>query len=293
MNMEHKVVALSGASGYLGSHILSSLVSLGFRVLVFTRVKDAFYPKVGSDILVYGITQKEIEKAFEDNHVQAVIHTACEYGRSSYSYAQLIEGNVLLGCRLLDYAIFSGAKIFINTDTFLPKNVNDYALSKLQFVEWLKNASTKIWVANIRLELMYGEGDGSDKFVSGIINKIKNNVPVIEMTLGIQKRDFIYISDVVSAFISILECPSPDIGFEEYELGTGASITIRKFVEIIVDEFEKKYGSIKSRIDFGAIPYRSNENMDVNVNIDKLRGIGWLPNVEPREGIRKIIEGLK
>ena len=54
----------------------------------------------------------------------------------------------MLGLQILDVCIKFNTSTFINTDTLLQKNLNDYALSKKQFSEWLKFKSNMIQVIN-------------------------------------------------------------------------------------------------------------------------------------------------
>ncbi len=73
------------------------------------------------------------------------------------------------------------------------------------FVEWLKYFSDRIKVVNLKLEHMYGPKDDDSKFVTWITNQMLNNISSIDLTEGTQKRDFIYIDDVVDAYMLMLE----------------------------------------------------------------------------------------
>ena len=52
---------------------------------------------------------------------------------------------------------------------------------------------------------MYGPNDGPSKFISKLIKDFQLDAPNIPLTDGKQKRDFIYIDDVVNAFLIVLK----------------------------------------------------------------------------------------
>lgn len=136
---------------------------------------------------------------------------------------------------------------------------------------------------NIKLEHMYGPGDDESKFTSYIINSCSKNEPEIKLTPGEQKRDFIYIDDVVFAFQLLLN-HKQDKAFEEYELGSGEPVTIREFVETA-----HRLTKSRSVLQFGALSYRENEVMHSSANVEALKALGWEPRNNLVDGLKKII----
>ena len=130
---------------------------------------------------------------------------------------------------------------------------------------------------------MYGPGDDESKFTTYIINSCINNVPVIKLTPGEQKRDFIFIDDVVSAYHILLKNNEMN-AFEEFELGTGEAISIREFVEEVHSITQSR-----SKLDFSAYPYRENEIMESKANTKKLKANGWEPAITQTEGLKRVI----
>ena len=194
----------------------------------------------------------------------------------------------MFGLELLENSI-NNAKAFINTDTLLHRNINAYTFSKAQLVDWmifLSNKNTKI--INVKLEHMYGPFSGQNNFIYWLVEQLRQNVQKIELTSGLQKRDFIYIDDVVSAYEVIIKNISKFRDYEELELGTGNSIEVKFFIEKIYEEMLKQQ-NIDTELLFGAIAYRENENMDMKANIQKLASFGWKPEVSIESGIKKIL----
>ena len=189
--------------------------------------------------------------------------------------------------RLLQKGSHAGVRCFINTDTILDKGVNDYALSKSQLKEWLVTYAQKMLCVNVALEHFYGPYDNPTKFVSYIVKKLLDRVDSINLTKGEQQRDFIYIDDICSAFLLILDnSVALRSGYLDYEIGTGIPISIRDFVEMT----RQITGNTHTKLNFGALPYRDNEAMVTNVNIAAIRALGWLPTIKLSEGLTMMIE---
>jgi nucleoside-diphosphate-sugar epimerase len=130
---------------------------------------------------------------------------------------------------------------------------------------------------------MYGPGDDSSKFTTFIFESLKKNVPQIELTPGEQKRDFVYIDDVVEAYVVLLEKQKEKTEFSEFEIGSGEAVSIRDFVETAKDVI-----GAKTKLLFGARKYREHEIMFSQADIKKLQEYcGWDPHVPLNKGILK------
>ena len=86
----------------------------------------------------------------------------------------------------------------------------------------------------------------------------------MEVTLCEQKRDFIYIDDFVSIIQKILLRHSSFVG-EIVNVSSGESFKLKDIIEEI-----KSLLSSTSKIEYGKIPYRENETMNLNCSIEKL-----------------------
>jgi nucleoside-diphosphate-sugar epimerase len=215
-----------------------------------------------------------------------IIHCATNYGRGDVDPAELLDANLIMPLQLLEAGCKAGVRCFVNTDTILDKGVSQYALSKGQFREWLENYGQRLVCVNVALEHFYGPLDNPTKFVSYVVKLLLDGVDRIDLTLGEQKRDFIYIDDIVSAFLVILaHCRSLEGGYHEFEIGTGQPVTIRSFVELS----KELSGNTRTLLNFGAVPYRENEAMEVAVNTAGIRGLGWVPGTSLPEGLARMI----
>ncbi|RRV00065.1 NAD(P)-dependent oxidoreductase [Stutzerimonas xanthomarina] len=287
-----KTVLLTGATGFLGSHLLKALVARGCKVVILKR-STSNTRRIQlqlAEIISYDVDTQPVELAFFQQKIDVVIHTACHYGRNGDSLSRVVDSNLMFGLAIMEAAIRFEVPVFFNADTLLPRALNAYTLSKKQFVDWLRNQSEHIQVVNLRVEHMYGPGDDETKFVPWILSQLKSNTEEIRLTRGEQYRDFVYIDDVASAFVTLMEQVVVLPRFTEFDVGTGRLVTIRSFLECLRETFERDIGPVATRLAFGALPYRQGEMMTVELDSAPLRSLGWSAATEIEDGLRRVIK---
>lgn len=291
--MEDKTILLTGATGFLGSHLLEALINEGFKVVFLKRSFSNTWriEHLIDKVKCYDVDKESLRKPFKENRIDIIIHTATNYGRKGENVSEIVGTNLLFPLRLLEIAKSFKIFAFLNTDTLLRKNLTLYTLSKKQFVEWLKVFSDKIRIVNLRIEHMYGPKADNTNFVNWLINEMVNERDEIRLTKGEQKRDFIYISDVVSAYLTVLRNLEKLHNFNEFDVGTGNFITIRDFViktQKIVEEILRK--KIKTSLNFGVLPYREGELLEIQEDLSGLLKLGWKPITQIDEGLDRTIK---
>lgn len=124
-------ILLTGATGFLGSHILNRLLQADYKVVILKRsFSDTWrINSVLSKVKFYDLDKTPIETAFKEQKIDVVIHTATNYGRSNQLVSSIVDTNLMFSLKLLETAAF------FNTDTLLYKYLNHYSLSKKQFIE--------------------------------------------------------------------------------------------------------------------------------------------------------------
>lgn len=286
-----KKILLTGVTGFLGSHLAITLLAAGYEVVALKR-KSSSLRRVQSnisDITFFDTDGLDFDQLFRDcGKIEAIIHTATCYGRNNESVSEIVEANTEFPLHLLDAGSRAGVKLFLNTDTILDQYLNLYALSKNQFLQWGKFFAKQgnIRFANIRLEHFYGPDDEPTKFTAHVINTCLKNIPELQLTKGEQKRDFIYIDDVVSAYLILLDSLSDAKDyFVEFDVGTGQSVSIKYFVETV-----HQLTASKTHLTFGVIPYREGEVMQSEANVSGLVALGWGCRYDIEAGLKKVIE---
>ncbi|MFA6486010.1 MAG: NAD-dependent epimerase/dehydratase family protein [Candidatus Magasanikbacteria bacterium] len=283
-----KTLLLTGGTGFLGSNLLKKLLSENYRIVLakrsfsnIWRISDNI-----SKVKFYDIDRQDLSVIFDEQKIDVILHCATDYGRKQVNPLQIIEANLILPLKLLQLGKERGVKYFINTDTVLDKRVNDYTLSKKQFIDWLGTYKHDLVCINMALEHFFGPGDDKTKFVSFILDNLYNNVDKIDLTKGEQKRDFVYIDDVVSAFMVVINnLDKWRHGFFHYEVGTNQLTSIKEFV----GKIKAIIGNGKTLLNFGALPYREGEVMTSSADTTAIHLLGWSPRYDVDSGLRETI----
>jgi CDP-paratose synthetase len=293
-------IVLTGATGYLGSHLASAFVADGHEVTILKRRNSSLRRLMGlqDSLHSYDLDGLDLAEPFQARGpIDVVVHTATCYGRAGESATEVSAANTAFPLRLLEAAISCDTDTFVNTDTFFNTNailyphLNAYALSKKHFADWGRQLSADgtIRFVNVRLEHLYGPGDDASKFATWIVKQCLDNVPEIQLTAGEQRRDFINIADAVSAYQTVLPASGAlASGFIEIGLGSGVPISVRDFVETA-----HRLSGSASQLRFGALPYRENEQMHSAADISGLAALGWHCRTGLEEGIRAMIGVLR
>ena len=295
--MKKKTILITGVTGFLGSHLLKRIDSKNDYVIIglkrsfsdLRRIRDTKF----NDVTFYDVDLCSLEDVFNRSKIDLIIHTATEYGRQNGSLCKILEANLLFPIKIIELAIQYNTNCFINTDSYFNKDnftynyLLDYSLSKKSLIIWLKTLSDKIQVANIVLEHLYGEGDSEQKFVEMMIQRIAiKKEKSVDLTHGHQRRDFIYIADVVDAYLKIVEhCFTNTFRYKVFNVGTGVPTEIRYFVEQI-----KQISKSPTVLDFGKIPYRCDEIMESKADTSEFQNIRFAASISVEKGIQNILQ---
>lgn len=294
-NILDKTILLTGATGFLGSNILKKLINKKFNNIIILkrstsntyRIKNILKNK---KVQFFDCDIEELESIFVKNNINIIIHCACEYGRNMVSSEKVLQANLIFPIKLLHLAVKYQTDVFINTDSYFNKKnfsysyLKDYSLSKKNFLLWLENYAKYIKIINMRLEHIFGFDDNKDKFCKFIFDKIViENVSSIDLTLGNQKRDFIYIDDATEAYIKAIEYAfSNNFEIENFDVGTGKATTVKDFVTYIAKEYCK---SKVCKLNFGNLAYREDEIMCSVADKKHLEKLKFKPQYLYKQGI--------
>jgi len=289
-----KKILITGATGFLGSHLLPALIEKGYNIIILKRSFSNIWriQNIFSQIKSYDIDKVSIEKIFDENEIRCIIHLATDYGKKSDNdIIEMFKANIELPAQLLDLGCKYGGIFFINTHTFWNSKYSLYSAMKNSFIEIAKyfSANFNVKFINMKIEHMYGEKDEYSKFIPFVIKNILEDKEIMA-TKGDQKRDFIYVNDVVDAYLKVLvSLENTNDEMIEFEIGTGESISLKSFVS----KTERIIGK-RANIKWGAIPYKKNEIFDSKANIEKAKNIlGWTPNYNVSSGLKRTISWYK
>jgi CDP-paratose synthetase len=295
-------ILLTGATGFLGSHLAKALMAESHSITCITRQSsslDRLEQLIGlPNFRVVAIDSQRVRETFDqllsERKFDSVVHVATEYGRgSTQEVGRVLESNIVMPVQLLNAAIDNSVPLFVNTDSYFNKPLlnylalPDYSLSKRSFLEWLKVSANKIAVVNMRLEHVYGPADNDNKFVPFVIDQLAIKKPKrLALTEGTQKRDFIYVTDVVNAFLSLLHAFDTITaeGFSEFEIGTGTSTPVSEISRLV-----KELTESQTVLGYGDLFSRENEIEDSFSNRLFSHTFSWQPEIDLRVGLEKIV----
>ncbi len=275
-------IAITGATGTLGSALTRALLQRGESVVILSRTPSVLRRLDGLPVTAYAYDAAGIAAALAAGPLDALVHAACSYGRAGESAADLLDANALTPLRL---ALAAGTRVgrWLSIGTALPRSVSPYALSKAQFADWLEAlpAGTVPPRDILLLEHFYGPGDDPGKFLTRVARACIAGEP-LELTAGTQERDFIHLDDVVAAILAVLD--RPQSGCRSIAVGSGTAVTIRTVVESL-----NRLAGGRSQLRFGAVPMRANEPARCVADTTTLRRLGWAPAVSLESGLAALI----
>ena len=278
-----KNILVLGGNGYLGSKIINNVLCADNVYCTIRKGEGPNLLNIRKNVSIISDDLNEIKKVIETGNVDVLINTVCCYEREGTPLSSIISANLFFPLSVISYAIENGVGKIITIDTSLPKNVNLYSLTKKtvsEIGEYYAKKNASLVFYNVLLENFYGKDEPQNRFLHVVIDKLKKNED-IALTTGTQKRDFIYIEDVLSAFVVLLK--HDDRGFQNVPLGTGEGPTIREVVSYLRDLIKSD-----SYLNFGAIPSRDNEP-DCIANIEYLAKFGFSIKYPYKLGMKEII----
>ena len=290
MRLKGKRILLTGASGFIGTHLALELRRQGVELLTLTggdgyridirdwrRIRE-LGDKIGRVDVVY--------------HLAALMFVpySFENPRETYDINVLGTLNVLELCRRYDVGkvVFASSYVYgcpqyLPVDEEHPLNPqNPYARSKV-VGEGLCKAYYEDYGLNcviLRLFNVYGEGQSDRFLIPSIMQQLVSGK--IELMDPEPRRDFLYISDAIEAYIQAGE--NTKLEFEIFNIGSGVSYSVDEIVRRIIEAWGQEVTVSYHKL------RRRDEIMNVVANVKKAKEeLGWKPKVDLREGVSKYI----
>ncbi|QOY85101.1 NAD-dependent epimerase/dehydratase family protein [Paludibaculum fermentans] len=285
-----RTVLVTGGTGFLGSHLARALNRAGQRVVVLKRAGSDLARLRGllPEITLHDADGAPLRTIFEAHRVDSIIHTATSYGRRGERPSEILRTNLLLPMELLELAAEFQVGAFFNADTVLPGGLSYYATTKKQFLEYGRRmtADSVTRLVNVKLEHLYGPGDDGTRFIPWLIGAFLGGAASLDLTEGRQRRDFVYVEDVVDAFLLLGErFAEGQMAEEEFEVGTGEAPALAEVVKLV-----HRLCQARTELRFGTVPYRGDELMCSESNTAALRQLGWRPRVRLEDGLTQTIQ---
>lgn len=277
-------VIITGATGYVGSHLTRTLLSNNWEIGIISQ-KEFGYENIKDVITKVQICEYdgEIENLisfFKTFKPDVVMHLAAAIVKipSPQQIKEIIDSNVLFGTEILEAMRISGSRLFIGTGTYWQNYnsneynpVNLYAASKEAFEKILKYyvEAHNFRAIILRLYDIYGEDDRRPK-IWNLLKTSKPNHDPIKLTLGEQQIYLVHIEDVVKAYQKAYEwfLLNQDFNFEIF----GVYGHIKKHLRDLVEEYSQSINQ-EFNLEWGAKSYNEREIMSPNTPY--MRVPGW------------------
>ncbi len=304
-DIKGKNILVTGANGFIGSHLVRELIKRGAKIYAFIRTKNDRINELSGEMVVYNIELTDCVKIKEfigEIQPEKIYHLAAypdmkpSFENTNRTIQVNIQGtmNLLHALADVDYDAFVHVgtyKEYGNTDDVPYKEkqrldpTSSYAVSKAAAEMYCKvyYMIYKYPIVMLRLPTVYGPNQDTNLLIPGTILSClqKKN---IEMTKGEQKREIIYVSDVVEAII-IASLEKKSIG-EVINVGSGEEYSIREIVLKIISLMKNPIEPI-----FGALPYRDTEIWHIcGANAKAKEILKWESKVGLEEGLKRTIE---
>lgn len=305
-------VLVTGASGFIGSHLVPELVEKGYDVYLLERYVTGRYVLGGQRDLItlFGDLRdfQAARQAIRDVQPEIVVHLAA-LSAVSYSYEhpqEVLETNFLGTVNLAEacmhevghftHFLFAGTSEEYGNNGDSPKTEDSvlrpnspYSVSKVSADKYLNYMwdAYKFPMTILRPFNSYGRKDNTHFVVE---RTIKQAITGQEVRLGDPKplRDFLYVDDHVNGYLACLEQPEKAIG-QVFNFCTGHGVTIEELVQEIV-----KLTGFSGNVLWNTIPRRP-------LDIDQLIGspskankvLGWKAKYDLERGLKLTVDYWK
>lgn len=291
-----QTIIVSGPSGFIAQHLIYKLLHKQYKVIGLSRPKKEPPSKFNLFKNYYHCDdpKKLLNQKFKNHSFKAVVHTATQYHAKNGQYADLVNTNIALPVKLLDLCKHKSIKKFINCDSFyahsnqLPSHYREYSLCKKMFREWI-NFYPDLNIQNLILGHVFGPNDNPTKFTPWFFKQLlSSNTKTITLSPGEQKRDFIFVDDVIQAIYKSIQSPNSP-GIQDHFIGRGDLVSIKDFCILSRKLALEITQHSCPQLNFGKIPYHSNEIMLPPHGDKYIRAIDWSSTTTLEDAIKKTI----
>ncbi len=310
-------VLVTGAAGFIGSHLCESLIESGHFVIGIDNF-DPFYPERFKELNLLQLIKSEsfqfhncdilnrhqLDNIFNAGKVNAVIHLAAKAGvrPSIESISEYYEVNVNGSLNLLEsmknynvtkmlFASSSSiygnnAKVPFSEEDRVDNPISPYASTK-KSGELLCHVYSHLYhfdITCLRFFTVFGPRQRPDLAIHKFTRFIDEGIAIPFYGDGSTSRDYTYIDDIVSGIKCALNAMN---GFRIYNLGESHVINLKTLVETIERLLGKK-------ADLKLLPLQPGDVTTTYADISKARKeIGYTPKFDIESGLNEFINWYK
>ena len=306
-------ILVTGAAGFIGSHLAQGLAGAGHRVVGLDAFSDYYDPTLKREnarvLEKDGVEVRRLDLAEDDlanavRGAEAIFHVAAQPGISARTpFDTYLRNNVVATHRLLEAARSSESlQLFVNIATSSvyggdatgseraePRPTSVYGVTKLAAEQLVMAVARDAGfpACSCRLFSVYGPRERPDKLIPVLIRSLleRQPLPLFEGSEH-HRRSYTYVSDIVEGLSATLDHPERCHG-ELFNLGNDQDISTIEMIRI-VEEIVGEEVQIERR------PRRAGDQLRTQADIRKAKNLlGYAPKVGPQEGLAKTVDWFR
>jgi UDP-glucose 4-epimerase len=304
-------VLVTGGAGFIGSHLVDALLARGDDVVVLDNLSTGSRDKVHADAeLVEGDVADgdAVRDAFALRSFDAVLHVAgqASIAKSFDEPERDLRVNVAGTLNIVEQAIASGVPRLVHASSMTaygePRTIptpesepcipaSNYGVTKYASERYVHVAGARddvdLAVTSLRMFNVYGERQSLTNPYQGVLAIFVGNVlrdePITIHSDGQQTRDFVYVGDVIDAWLRVLDDRAT--AGQVYNVGSGRETTIAELARAVVracghDEWEIATG-----------PAQLGDLRRSCADVRELQSAtGWEPRTSLDDGMRRTVD---
>lgn len=293
-----KKVLITGATGFIGSQIVSELLRRGYEV------HSLVYPAPVSEqkgLFQYAMNlmdSETIKKFLSEHKFENLIHLAWYVGPKCHVHNLNMDWNIAT-LNLLNAFVENGGKCFLGAGTcseyeykygYLledetptdPQTLygnSKHAIFNIAKVFCKQNGCRFKWP---RIFNLYGPNEKLQRLMPSVINSCLNGEDV-KVSDCLKFQDYLHVEDTARGIVDVFESDLEGA----VNICSGKPVQLREIVNKIAELTD-----FKGNILWGAIPAAFGDDVVVGNN-EKLRSIGWQPKYTLEEGLKQTINWWK
>jgi UDP-glucuronate 4-epimerase len=306
-------VLVTGGAGFIGSHLVESLLAAGHAVVLLDDFNDFYDPRikqaniagVAKDVTVHFVDLRDgtsVRNLFHYEKFEVIAHLAARAGvRPSIQYPQLYyDTNVTGTLHLLEAARVTGVKRFIfassssvygasktvpfSEDQHLTQALSPYAATKIagEFLCSTYSHLYQLRVVALRYFTVYGPRQRPDLAIHQFTRRIHAGLPIDQFGDGTTRRDYTYIDDIIQGTMAALRYEGPL--FDIFNLGESETIQLKDLIVAIEN-------SLGKRAKINQLPEQLGDMPLTCADISKAKKLlGYNPTARFSEGLPRFVE---
>lgn len=314
-----ELVAVTGAEGFIGSHLVEALVHRGHRVKAMVLYNmwsscswlDTLPAEVRDQVDIVMGDVRDPASARELVEDAAVVYHLAAIGSVPYSYRAprtFVDNNTLGTLHILEAVRACRTSRLVHTSTSETYGTartvpigeahplqaqSPYAASKIAADKLAESyhLSFGLPVVTLRPFNTYGPRQSTRAVIPQIITQLATGARQVKLGALDPTRDFSYVTDTVAAFIEVGTAPASAVIGEVFNCGPGDDVAIGKLAEEIVALMGTQADVVE---DAQRMRPKESEVMRLLCDATKLRDrTGWKPALTRAEGLSRTIEWFR